>query len=170
VVKLVAAFLPPLCMNASLIVSGNAPGMLAMADLTIPANPNAQVVPMMRMESQGSWSGSITVDGSSGDGFLEFDVEAMATSFNGSPSSEYMQSWSSVTAPFQVSSPGWMPQGSTPANCYCYLPFTFGQPKHVTFTGSAYSSYTFFPMIAGVPPYLAGGTIHSAAQVWLMGA
>jgi hypothetical protein len=170
-VKLVVVFpLAPLCLSASMLISGDNPlGMLADATMAIPPNPNGDPVPMMRKSAQSSWSGTMTVEGGTGSGFLEFEVEAMATSFSGSWSSEYMQSYSALTAPFQVYSPGWLPQGSTAAGCYCYLPFTFGVPQRVTFSGDAYSSYEFYPTIPGVPPYLAGNTIRSYTSLGIMG-
>ncbi len=93
-VKLVAAFhLAALCLNAGLIVSGTAPGMLAQASLAIPTDPNMQPIPTMRDSASGFWSGTVTVLGGSGSGFLYFNMMAFGESFGGSPSSEYMDSY-----------------------------------------------------------------------------
>jgi hypothetical protein len=172
VVKLAAVVsLAPLCLSAGILVVGDSPlGMLADATLAIPPDPGNAPVPMMSKSAQGSWSGTMMVEGGSGLGYLEFYVDAMATSFSGSPSSEYMQSYSALTAPFPVYSRAWFPQGSTNTDCYCYLPFTFDVPQRITFSGYAYSSYVFGPMLPGVPPYLAGDLIWSWTSVGIMGA
>jgi hypothetical protein len=171
VVKLLLPLLAPLCASASVLVLGDSPlGMIADATLAIPPDPASAPVPMMRQSGQGSWSGTLTVEGGSGPGYLEFYVDTMATSFNGSPSSEYMESYSALTSPFPVYSQPWNPQGSTNTDCYCYLPFTFDVPQRIAFSGYAYSSYVFGPMVPGVPPYLAGDLIWSWASVGIMGA
>jgi hypothetical protein len=121
-VKLVAAFhLAALCLNAGLIVSGTAPGMLAQASLAIPTDPNMQPIPTMRDSASGFWSGTVTVLGGSGSGFLYFNMMAFGESFGGSPSSEYMDSYAGITSTVgSVASQLWLPQGSTPAQCnYC---------------------------------------------------
>jgi hypothetical protein len=175
-VKLVGAFhLAALCLNAGLIVSGNAPGMLAQASLAIPADPNMQPIPEMRDRVSGSWSGTVTVLGGSGSGFLYFNMMAFGESFGGSPSSEYMDSYAGITSTVgSVASQPWPPQGSTPASCqFCGLNFTYGVPQPLEFNAYAYVSYTFYPMLPNVPPRLAGAGIGAAASVgpgWIAGA
>jgi hypothetical protein len=175
-VKLVAAFhLAALCLNAGLIVSGNAPGMLAQASIAIPVDPNMQPIPEMRERVSGSWSGTVTVLGGSGSGFLYFNMIAFGESFGGSPSSEYMDSYAGITSTVgSVASQPWLPQGSTPASCeFCGLNFTYGVPQPLEFNAYASVSYSFYPMLPNVPPRLAGYGIGAAASVgpgWIAGA
>ena len=167
-VKLLAFLLAPLCLSANLLISGNGPmGIMADARINIPLDPHNDPIAPMRDSSDRSWSGTVTVFGGTGDGYLYFAMETFAESFSGSPSSEYMDSYASITSSAgSVSSQPWLRQGSTPADCqFCAIKFTFGIPQQVVFSAHAYVSYDFYPMVPGVPPYLAGATIRSSASV-----
>ena len=167
--KLIVVFhLALLCASAGMIVSGSGPmGMLADASISIPLNPNSDPVPAIRDSSDGSWSGMVTVFGGTGQGYLYFDMIANAESFSGSPTSEYMDSYSSATSSAgSVFSQPWLPEGSTPTDCeFCAVRFTFGVPQEIDFSAHAYVSYSFYPMVPGIPPYLAGDTIRASVQI-----
>ncbi len=61
----------------------------------------------------------------------------------------------------------WAPQGGTPISFGFGGPevgvdFTFGVPQSFTLIADSYVSYQFYPLIAGVPPYLAGTALDSS--------
>jgi hypothetical protein len=154
--------------QASIIVLGEGPfGTLIDAHLDVPQNPNGDPVSEMVAYGHYAQEFTITVTGATGRGFLEFSGYLSANSFNGSASSEYMSSWSQITSPYGIASTPWEPQGSTPVSFGFGGPpvgvdFTFGVPRSFSLIADAYTSYQFYPMIPGVPPYLAGAELDSS--------
>lgn len=170
----IALPLSPAYASTIQIIGSSPLGMFANADLAIPANPTGSPVAPMKVFVQSAWSGTITVLNWNGSGFLDFDVTAMATPFETSDNSEYMDSWSSISAPWSVASIPWgNTQGSTPGYATVRLPFIAGVPQEVTFTATAKSYYVFGAYRPGVAPRLAESTIHSSlwiSQPWIEGA
>jgi hypothetical protein len=154
--------------QASIIVLGQGPfGTLIDAHLDVPQNPNSDPVSLMIASGHYSQGFTVIVSGATGSGFLEFSGILSANSFNGSASGEYMSSWSQITSPYGIATTPWTPQGSTPISFGFGGPgvgvnFTFGVPQSFTLTADAYASYQFYPMIPGVPPYLAGAALDSS--------
>jgi hypothetical protein len=154
--------------QASIIVLGQGPfGTLIDAHLDVPQNPNSDPVSLMIASSHYAQGFTVTVTGATGTGFLEFSGILSANSFNGSATSEYMSSWSQITSPSGIATTPWAPQGSTPVFFGFVGPqvgvnFTFGVPLQFTLTADAYASYQFYPMVPGVPPYLAGAALDSS--------
>jgi hypothetical protein len=163
----VMAFAVP-ASQASIIVLGEGPfGMLTDAHLDVPQNPNSDPVSLMVAYGHYAQGFTVTVTGDTGSGFLEFSGILSANSFNGSASSEYMSSWSQITSPYGIATTPWAPQGSTPVSFGFGGPevgvnFTFGVPQSFILTADSYASYQFYPMIPGVPPYLAGAPLDSS--------
>src|ERR1700682_6212648 len=157
--------------QASIIVLGEGPfGMLIDAHLDVPQNPNSDPVSQMVAYRHYREGFTVTVTGATGRGFLEFCGYLFANSFNGSASSEYMSSWSQITSPYGAATTPWSPQGSTPisfgfAGPLVGLDFTFGVPQSFTLIAASYSSYEFYPMIPGVPPYLAGAALDASVYL-----
>jgi hypothetical protein len=173
VVRFLASLLAPLCANASMLVSGSFPSRLTDATLDVPTNPNSDPVPMMRVYSQGSWSGTMTVFGGVGNGYVGFEAYLMSVAFFGSPG-EYVDSWSHLSAtspsvgqtssPCSIDSQPFLPEGSSPTDGPCYVPFTFGVPQTLSFTGTSYSAYSYG--FEGRPPSLAGYRLPSYIEIW----
>ncbi|HLZ39417.1 MAG TPA: hypothetical protein VKQ11_00550 [Candidatus Sulfotelmatobacter sp.] len=162
----------PFCLQASLIVTGQSPlGMFADADLAIPADPANAPMAQVRITQHSSWSGDITVQSSSGGfGYLDLYVTTMATSFQGCPCGEYLDSWATITAPWYLTTPGYEPYGSTPEYAMERLPFMSGVAQHVTFDAWADSSYMYAAYLSGpLFPYMADRTIHSFVEIDLGG-
>jgi hypothetical protein len=154
--------------HASIIVLGQGPfGTLTDAHLDVPKNPNSDPVSLMVASGHYAQGFTVTVTGATGSGFLEFSGLLSANSFDGSASSEYMSSWSQITSPYGIATTPWAPQGSTPTSFGFGGPevgvnFTFGVPQSFILTADSYASYQFYPMIPGVPPYLAGAALDSS--------
>jgi hypothetical protein len=154
--------------QASIIVLGEGPfGTLIDAHLDVPQNPNSDPVSQMVAYRHYAQGFTLTVTGATGRGFLEFSGYLFANSFNGSASSEYMSSWSQIASSYGIATTPWAPQGSTPISFGFGGPevgvhFTFGVPQTFTFIADSYVSYQFYPMIPGVPPYLAGAALDSS--------
>jgi hypothetical protein len=154
--------------HASIIVLGQGPfGALTDAHLDVPQNPNSEPVSLMVASGHYAQGFTVTVTGATGSGFLEFTGLLSANSFDGSASSEYMSSWSQITSPYGIVTTPWAPQGSTPTSFGLGGPavgvnFTFGVPQSFILTADSYASYQFYPMIPGVPPYLAGDALDSS--------
>jgi hypothetical protein len=156
------------CSHASIIVLGQGPfGILTDSHLDVPRNPDSDPVSLMVASGHYAQGFTVTVTGATGTGFLEFSGLLSANSFNGSVSGEYMSSWSQITAPYGIATTPWAPQGSTPISFGFGGPevgvnFTFGVPQSFTLIADSYASYQFYPMIPGVPPYLAGAALDSS--------
>ncbi len=154
--------------QASIIVLGEGPfGMLIDVHLDVPQNPNSEPVSQMVAYRHYAHEFTVTVTGATGPGFLEFSGYLFANSFNGSASSEYMSSWSQVTSTYGIATTPWAPQGSTPiffgfGGPEVGVDFTFGVPQSFTLIADSYVSYQFYPMLPGVPPYLAGAALDSS--------
>jgi hypothetical protein len=154
--------------QASIIVLGQGPfGMLIDAHLDVPQNPHGDPVSPMVVYRHYSQQLTVTVTGATGQGFLEFFGYLFANSFNGSASGEYMSSWSQIASPYGAATTPWQPQGSTPTSFGFGGPlvgvnFTFDIPQSFTLTADSYTSYQFYPIIPGVPPYLAGAALDSS--------
>ena len=154
--------------QASIIVLGDGPfGVLIDAHLDVPQNPNSDPVSQMVAYRHYAQGFTVTVTGATGRGFLEFSGYLFANNFNGSASSEYMSSWSQIASSYGVATTSWAPQGSTPiffgfGGPEVGVDFTFGVPQSFTLIADAYVSYQFYPMIPGVPPYLAGAALDSS--------
>jgi hypothetical protein len=162
------AFAVP-AIHASIIVLGDGPfGTLTDAQLDVPQNPNSDAVSLMLASDHYAQAFTFTVTGATGTGFLEFFGYLSANSFNGSATSEYMSSWSQITSPYGITTASWEPQGSTPISFgfvggpQVGVNFTFGVPQSFSLTADSYTSYQFYPMVPGVPPYLAGATLDSS--------
>jgi hypothetical protein len=154
--------------QASIIVLGDGPfGMLMDAHLDVPQNPNSNPVSQMVAYRHYTEGFTVTVTGATGRGFLEFSGYLFADSFNGSASSEYMGSWYQIASSYGIATTPWAPQGSTPiffgfGGPEVGVDFTFGVPQSFTLIANSYVSYQFYPLIAGVPPYLAGTALDSS--------
>jgi hypothetical protein len=143
--------------------------MLIDAHVDVPQNPNSDPVSPMVAYRHYTQGFTVTVTGATGRGFLEFSGFLFAKSFNGSASSEYMSSWSQIASSYSygVATTSWAPQGSTPiffgfGGPEVGVDFTFGVPQSFTLIADSYVSYQFYPMIPGVPPYLAGAALDSS--------
>jgi hypothetical protein len=154
--------------QASIIVLGDGPfGMLIDAHLDVPQNPNSDPVSQMLAYRHYTEGFTVTVTGATGRGFLEFSGYLFANSSNGSASSEYMSSWSQIASSYGIATTPWAPQGGTPISFGFGGPevgvdFTFGVPQSFTLIADSYVSYQFYPLIPGVPPYLAGTALDSS--------
>jgi hypothetical protein len=106
--------------------------------------------------------------------YLAFSASLSAQPFWGSTASEYMSSHAGITFSVpgrggsSLTTPAWLPQGSTPAFCYsCPVSIPYNVPVLITISAYAYSHYEYsYNPNVGIAPVLAGLTIHTHVDLF----
>lgn len=151
------------CAASPISISGTGPfGTLAKAQITVPDNPGSSPITASATYQE---TYSILVSGGQGQGLLAFSGYLGATSMS-RVGPEYLDSWASITAPFNAQTQPYLPAGGTGVSCaVCTVMFTFDQPQDYTFSATAFVRYSY-SALSGQPPSAAGHQLASWVDLY----